>query len=92
MYATAYEAALDWLEMLYRVRRRDSNKTYDLADRFHDLQKTIDYHQGWIGTESKELGRAYRHFVRTVKALTVNEIRQAWKSPPCKPEDGFRCS
>jgi hypothetical protein len=89
LYATAYEAALDWVEMLYRVRRRDSNKTYDLADRFHDLQKTIDYHQGWIATESKELGRSYRRFVKTVKALTVKEIRAAWKSPPCKPEDGF---
>jgi hypothetical protein len=89
LYADAYKAALAWVEMLYRVRRRDPNNPYALADQFHCLQESIDFHQAWIESESVHLGRAYRKLVASVKKLTVQEIKAAWKAPPCSPDDGF---
>ncbi|MEJ7783473.1 MAG: hypothetical protein WKF96_01635 [Solirubrobacteraceae bacterium] len=89
LYADAYKAALAWVEMLYRVRRRDPDNPYPVADQFHKLQEDIDFHQAWICTESQALGRAYERLVLTVKALTAEDIKRAWIDPPCKPEDSF---
>jgi hypothetical protein len=89
LYAEAYRAALAWVEMLYRVRRRDPSDPYPLAAQFHTLQEGIDFHQGWIDSESLWLGRAYRRLVRSIKALTFGEIKNAWKNAPCSPDDGF---
>lgn len=89
LYAAGYQAALAWVEMLYRVRRRDPERPYPLAEQFHELQEAIDFHQAWIDGESVAFGRAYRRLVMTVKALTVDEIKKAWKAEPCRPEDGF---
>jgi hypothetical protein len=89
LYSDAYRAGLAWVEALYRVRRRDPNKPYELAGQFHQLQEQIDFHQGWISSESSELGRAYERFISAIKQLTVEEIRSAWRNDPCRPEDGF---
>lgn len=89
LYAEAYKAALAWVEALYRVRRRDPDRPYELAAQFHELQEAIDFHQGWIDAESVELGRAYRRLVMSIKALTFHEIKEAWKQPPCDPAQGF---
>lgn len=89
LYAAGYQAALAWMEMLYRVRRRDPDRPYDLAGEFHKLQEAIDFHQAWIDSESVSFGRAYRRLVLTIKALTIDEIKAAWKAAPCRPEDGF---
>lgn len=89
LYSEAYKTALSWVEMLYRVRRRDPAKEHDLVEQFHTLQEQLDYHQGWIESESRALGRAYRDLVATVKHETAEGIRQAWKEEPCDPADGF---
>jgi hypothetical protein len=89
LYAEAYKSAVAWVEMLYRVRRRDPDRPYELAVQFHEIQESIDFHQGWIDAEHVALGRAYRRLVAEIKRLTFDEIKQAWRSPPCDPNDGF---
>lgn len=89
LYSEAYKAVVSWAEMPYRVRRRDPDQPYELVARFHDLQEAIDYHDGWISTESPELARAYRAFVSQVKAKTREAIARAWEQPPCDPRNGF---
>jgi hypothetical protein len=88
LYADAYQAALSWEEMLYRVRRRDPEGTYALAERFHAVQERIDFHQGWIAGESIPFGRAYCRLVLTIKSHTREPIRLAWASAPVKPGEG----
>jgi hypothetical protein len=86
MYATAYREALSWCEMLYRVRRRlsdDEEKAIVL--RFHELQESLDYYQGWIGTESKHLARSYSRFVAGVKTKTKPFLQEAWTAKPISP-------
>ena len=89
LYAEAYKAAVAWVEMLYRVRRRDPQHPYELAARFHEVQECVDFHQGWIDAEHVAFGRAYRQLVSEIKRLTFDEIKEAWRSPPCDPNDGF---
>jgi hypothetical protein len=89
LYSEAFQSAVGWGEMYYRVRRRDPAKPYAVAERFHTIQERIDFHQGWIASESVALGRAYCRMVLGIKALTYAEIKQAWESPPASPESGF---
>lgn len=89
LYSNAYQAALSWEEMFYRVRRRDPDKLYVVAKRFHAIQEQIDFHQGWIASESAALGRAYCRLILTIKAHALEPIRAAWLQPPVSPDDGF---
>ena len=47
MYGEAFRTALEWREMLYRVRRRDNTDEGDrvIVDKFHDLQERLDYYE-----------------------------------------------
>ena len=83
MYGEAFRTALEWREMLYRVRRRDNTEDGDRAviDRFHDLQERLDYYEGWIGSESKYMRRSYQKLVRASKDATLSHIQAAWNTP-----------
>jgi hypothetical protein len=89
LYSEAYRAALAWVEMLYRVRRRDPERSYELAAKFHELQEDINFFQGWIESESIAFGRAYQRLVLEVKALTLPDIQVAWATGPVDPQQGF---
>lgn len=87
LYGTAYQQAMAWVEMLYRVRRRgnDESSARDLVERFHALQEQIDYHRGWLGSESKYLARSYCRLVGAIKRQTEPLLRTAWTDPGCAP-------
>lgn len=78
LYGEAYKAALGWTEMLYRVRRRSGADDAAIIERFHDLQESLTFHEGWIASESKFVARSYRRLVQSVKTATEPLIRQAW--------------
>jgi hypothetical protein len=83
MYGEAFRAALEWREMLYRVRRRDNNAENDreIMNRFHDLQERLDYYEGWIGSESKFRRRSFQKLVKAAKDATSSGIQAAWDRP-----------
>ena len=78
LYAEAYRTALAMVEMVYRVRRAGSDNSRDLADRFHQIHEDINFHQGWIETESEHMGRAYRRLILRIHAETKLAIKQGW--------------
>lgn len=81
LYGEAIKAALSWHEMLYRVRRRGTAEEPALISRFHDLQETITFYQGWIGSESRSMERSYSRLVGRVKQKTEHLITAAWMAP-----------
>jgi hypothetical protein len=83
LYGEATKAATAWVELLYRVRRRADNKedARAIIHRVHDAQEALMYHRGWIGSESKMLGRSYDRLVASVKKQTEALTQDAWKSP-----------
>ncbi|WP_372507559.1 type I restriction-modification system subunit M N-terminal domain-containing protein [Mycolicibacterium doricum] len=82
MYGEAFRVALEWREMVYRVRRRDNSKEHDrvLIDRFHELQERLDYYEGWIGSESRYMRRSFRRLVTVIKGATKGDLQTAWEA------------
>lgn len=80
MYGEAYRTALEWREMVYRVRRRDNTTEHnrELVDKFHDLQERLDYYEGWIGSESRFMRRSYSKLVGAAKTATKEDLQDAW--------------
>ncbi|HWI05993.1 MAG TPA: hypothetical protein VNT54_00580 [Solirubrobacteraceae bacterium] len=80
LYGQAYEDAMGWLEMVYRIRRRANTDEADraLVERFHTLQERINHHRGWLGSESKYLARSYCRLVDAIKRETEPLIQAAW--------------
>jgi hypothetical protein len=89
LYSEAYRAALEWVELYYRVRRRDPENPHELVPLFHTAQESINYYQGWLSTESEVLGRAYCAFVDEVKRTTKPLLNEAWSDEPCDPTEGL---
>lgn len=87
LYGRAYQDAMAWLEMLYRIRRRgnDEPSERDLVERFHSVQERIDHHRGWLGSESRYLARSYCRLVSAIKRETESLIQAAWQQPGRPP-------
>jgi hypothetical protein len=83
LFSKAYEAAMAWSEMLYRLRRRARTEEADrqLVDRFHELQEKIDYYEGWAASEGRFIGKSYCRLVRDIKKATQGLIQEAWETP-----------
>jgi hypothetical protein len=86
-YSEAYKAAMGLVEMVYRVRRRSKRAEPTLVELFHARQEAISYFQGWISTESEEMGAAYGFFVAEVRSATEDLLRDAWAEDPRPPWD-----
>lgn len=91
LYGEAFKAALAWKELYFRVRRRRDTieSRYALVQHFHELQETLDYHKGWISTESKPLWRSYCGLVGKVKREYEPLIQKAWDRNPIPPGKNF---
>jgi hypothetical protein len=89
LYSEATKAAVGWVELLYRVRRRGSAKedAAAIVDQFHTLQDQLTYYQGWVASESKYMARSYRRFVCRVKERLEPLIQDAWSKPGRAPFD-----
>lgn len=83
MYGEAFRAALEWREMVYRVRRRGNTRESQRAviDKFHELQEQLDFYEGWIGSESKYMRRSFERLVTVAKDATQADIQAAWEKP-----------
>ena len=82
MYGEAFRVALEWREIVYRVRRRDNTTDHDraLVDRYHELQERLDYYEGWIGSESRYMRRSFKRLVKAVKDATKDALQSAWNT------------
>lgn len=84
-YSEAYKVAMGWVEMVYRVRRRSNQSDPALVELFHARQEAINYFQGWISTESAQMGIAYGAFVTKLRAATEHLLQEAWAQEPKPP-------
>ena len=85
LYSEAVQAIAGWKEMLYRVRRRQTDDAPELVAQFHELQDKLAFCEAWVGSESKYMARSYRRLVREVKGATESLIQEAWETPPRSP-------
>jgi len=90
--ARAIADALAWLELPYRIRRRqdDSGETLAaLAQRLHDLHERLLFHENWLRVELPGAEEKYRALVGAVKLAAVQALQEAWTSPPVSEPAGM---
>lgn len=87
LHGEAYQAAMEWCEGVYRVRRRASDGSGDqeLVERFHRLQERIAFYEGALTIESRGLGIAYRRLLDQVMGECRELTQLAWKHPGRHP-------
>lgn len=87
MIADAIQSALKRVEMYYRVRRRNPDKSDDiqLRDRFHQIQEDNDHHTALLEMESPWAGYAYRKFLDALKRTLAPHMKKAWENPGSGP-------
>ena len=54
-----------------------AGESKELRSRFHQLQESIFFYQGWIATESKAMSQSDEHFVTVIKKVTGPLIKEA---------------
>lgn len=87
LYSEAFRAAMSWVEMVYRVRRRSETLQDELIGHLHQIQEDIAYYDGWLSAEAPELGRSYSLLVATIRTTVRPLLREAWAhraQPPWK--------
>ena len=87
LYSEAFKAAMSWVEMVYRVRRRSVEVQDELVQHLHQIQEDISFYEGWLSTEAPELGQSYAVFVSSVRSTVRPLLREAWARrarPPWK--------
>ncbi len=82
VYSEAYRTVLEWVEMVYRVRRRVPASEPAIIEHGHEIQERIAYYEGWLASESVSLRNSYRIFLQEVKGQTAGLIAEAWQEPP----------
>jgi hypothetical protein len=88
LYSEAFRAAMSWVEVVYRVRRRTPAGQEDLLQHLHKLQEDIAYYQGWLATEAPALGVSYRRLVNGVRTEVGPLLREAWAEKVRPPWEG----
>lgn len=83
--------AIAWLELPYRVRRRqgDDKATLDaLAERFHVLHERLLFHENWLRIEVPTAHPLYKQLVAEARSAALDATRKAWESAPVQaPKD-----
>lgn len=86
-YAQAAQALVAWHEFPYRIARRTSDSTDELARLAasgHDLQETLARHQAWLHADSQRLGNLYDELLADLRAWVGVAAAEAWRRTPVR--------
>ena len=85
LVSLAYQTALARVEMLYRIRRRSTDKRHeesdkmDIRNRFHKVQEDTTYYSTILTLESERLGEAYNKLIRKIGQEIGEKTQLAWR-------------
>lgn len=91
-YAEATRALISYREYAWKIRRRTSNDPDTLgrlADEGHALQEKLRYHESWVGSENRWVGRVYREVREDMAAEIGPACNAAWNMPPVTTAAGM---
>lgn len=93
--AEAMADAIAWIELPYRVRRRQDDEplTLDaLAERFHTLHERLLFHENWLRVELPTAYQLYVDLVEAARRAAFVAIREAWEADPVSTPVGMNIS
>jgi hypothetical protein len=91
-YAEATKTLISYREYAWKIRRRTSNDPEELArlaDEGHALQEKLRYHQSWVRSENRWVGRVYREVREDLAAEIGPACNAAWNTPPVTTAAGM---
>jgi hypothetical protein len=94
-YADATKALNAWAQFPLRISRRvddDPETLYRLETLGAGIKENLAYATGWVGAESREVGRVYNQLVELLRAEVTVHARLAWASPPAATAAGMNVS
>ena len=86
--AEAVETAFDRVEILYKIRRRPTDKTLlakdevAIRDEMHRVQSKTEYYIAILSSESAWLGACYEKLINEIKRQTEPLFQEAWNLEP----------
>ncbi|MGW4492707.1 hypothetical protein [Streptomyces sp. NPDC004376] len=86
LFASAYEASIQYAEMAYAVRRRRADAAAEervrLSEQLREIQSRLTWHEAWVRFEAPEVGAAYDELVARTRTVAGQSMKDAWHSPP----------
>lgn len=95
-FSKALQAAGDYEEFPYVVRRRGANdpeaERLRISGELREVQSQLTYHAAWLLTESKDVGEAFAGLVKELRGLAGGQIHAAWDTPPISQDEQMNIS
>jgi hypothetical protein len=79
LYSQAYKVSMSWIEMAYRAHHCRMGDDKAFLDSYHKLWEEGRYFEGWMWTESEELGYSYQAFTEAVRSVCEPFIEGTWE-------------
>ena len=79
LYSQAYKVSMSWIEMAYRAHHCRAGDDKAFLDSYHKLWEEGRYFEGWMWTESEELGFSYQSFTEAVRSVCEPFIEGTWQ-------------
>jgi len=92
-FAEAFEAAMQYKEMPYAIRRRRhddaSAERVRLSDEMRKIQGRLSYYLIWTAGESSEVGDAYEALVNALRRVAGAACHDAWIDSPATSDEAM---
>jgi hypothetical protein len=85
LFAEAYQAATDYAEFPYAIRRRRADEPaaerIRLSEQLRQIQSKISFFQQWTRMENNTVGQAYNLLIASLKSTAGSACAAAWNVP-----------
>lgn len=92
-FAEAFEAAMQYKEMPYAIRRRRHDdagaERVRLSDEMRRIQGRLSYYLIWTAGESPEVGDAYEALVNALRRVVGSACHDAWIAEPAESDEAM---
>ncbi|NKW06149.1 hypothetical protein GS938_08975 [Rhodococcus hoagii] len=95
-FAEAFEAAMQYKEFPYAIRRRRADEPaaerVRLSEEMRAVQAKLSYYEVWTEGESEKVGAAYKNLVTNLRQVAGKACNEAWRADPIHDDASMNIS
>ncbi|WP_172937955.1 hypothetical protein [Rhodococcus sp. MS16] len=95
-FAEAFEAAMQYKEFPYAIRRRRADEPaaerVRLSEEMRAVQAKLSYFEVWTDGESNAVGTAYKDLLTNLRRVAGTACNEAWNAMPVQDDSGMNLS